>query len=322
MRALRFERTGSLDGLVIRDVPKPMVGPGEVLVQVKAAAINPSDIKNVLGAMHETTLPRTPGRDFSGVVMSGPSALVGKSVFGSGGNLGIGRDGSHAKFMVVPRDVVLPMPEGFTFDQSAAIGVAYITAWAALIKAAELQPGENVLILGTTGSVGSAAARIAHRHGARVLGTVRKATDILNARQLPVDVWINLETTELSNGTREATEGRGANVIFDLVGGPMFEKCLAALAWRGRQVAISSSPEPRVGFNLVDFYHNESRLLGVDSLKLSFQEATEILRELTSGFESGDFPPPDVRAFPLNQGPKVYRDMHKGRMKGKIVLNP
>jgi len=135
-----------------------MVGPGEVLVQVKAAAINPSDIKNVLGAMHETTLPRTPGRDFSGVVMSGPSALVGKSVFGSGGNLGIGRDGSHAEFMVVPRDVVLPMPEGFTFDQSAAIGVAYITAWAALIKAAELQPGENVLILGTTGSVGSSGA--------------------------------------------------------------------------------------------------------------------------------------------------------------------
>jgi NADPH:quinone reductase len=322
MRALRFEKTGSLDGLVIRDVPKPTIGPGAVLVQVKAAAINPSDIKNVLGAMHETTLPRTPGRDFSGVVMSGPGALVGKSVFGSGGNLGIGRDGSHAEFMAVPKTVVLAMPEGFTFDQSAAIGVAYMTAWAALIKAAQLQSGENVLILGITGSVGSAAARIAHKQRARVLGTVRKATDIVNTRRLPVDVWINLETTELSNGTREVTEGRGANVIFDLVGGPMFEKCLAALAWRGRQVAISSSPEPRVGFNLVDFYHNESRLLGVDSLKLSFQEAAEILRELTPGFESGDFPPPDVRAFPLNQGPKVYRDMHEGRIKGTIVLNP
>lgn len=322
MRALRIEKTGSLNGLVIRDVPKPNIGPGEVLVQVKAAAINPSDIKNVLGAMHETTLPRTPGRDFSGVVMSGPSALVGKSVFGSGGNLGIGRDGSHAEFMAVPKSAVLPMPGGFTFEQSAAIGVAYMTAWAALIKAAQLQAGENVLILGTTGAVGSAAARIAHKHGARVLGTVRRATDLVNTGQLPVDVWINLETTELSKGAREATEGRGANVIFDLVGGPMFEKCLAALAWRGRQVAISSSPEPRVGFNLVDFYHNESRLLGVDSLKLNFEEAAEILRELTPGFESGEFPPPDVRAFPLDQGPKIYQDMHEGRIKGKIVLNP
>ena len=322
MRALRFEKTGSLDELVMREVPKPTVGPGEVLVQVKAAAINPSDVKNVLGAMHQTTLPRTPGRDFSGIVVSGPNALLGKSVFGSGGNLGIGRDGSHAEFMAVPEGVVLPMPEGFTFEQSAAIGVAYMTAWTALVKVAQLQPGENVLIVGTTGAVGSAAARIAHKQGARVLGTIRKATGMANARQLPVDVWINLETTELSKGIREATDGRGANVIIDLVGGPMFEKCLAALAWRGRQVAISSSPEPRVGFNLVDFYHNESRLLGVDSLKLSFQEAADILRELTPGFESGEFPPPDVQAFPLIQGPKIYREMHEGRIKGKIVLNP
>ena len=322
MLALRFEKTGSLDELVVRDVPKPAVGSGEVLVQVKAAAINPSDIKNVLGAMHQTTLPRTPGRDFSGVVVSGPSALVGKSVFGSGGNLGIGRDGSHAEFMAVPESAALPMPKGFTFGQSAAIGVAYMTAWAALVKAAQLQPGENVLIVGTTGAVGSAAARIAHKQGARVLGTIRKATDIANTSRLPVDVWINLETTELSKGTREVTGGRGANVIFDLVGGSMFEKCLAALAWRGRQVAISSSPEPRVAFNLVDFYHNESRLLGVDSLKLSFQEAAEILRELTPGFESGEFPPPDVQAFPLTQGPKMYREIHQGSIKGKIVLNP
>jgi NADPH2:quinone reductase len=322
MRALRFDKTGSLDELVMRDIPQPTVGPGEVLIQVKAAAINPSDIKNVLGAMHETTLPRTPGRDFSGIVMSGPHALLGKSVFGSGGNLGFGRDGSHAEFMAVPEGVVLPKPEGFTFEQSAAIGVAYMTAWAALVKVAQLQPGENVLIVGTTGAVGSAAARIAHSRGARVLGTLRKGTDIVSTRGLPVDVWINLETTELSKGTREATEGRGANVIFDLVGGPMFEKCLAALARRGRQVAISSSPEPRVGFNLVDFYHNESRLLGVDSLKLSFQEAAEILRELTPGFESGEFPPPDVRAFPLSQGPDIYREMHEGRIEGKIVLNP
>ena len=78
--------------------------------------------------------------------------------------------------------------------------------------------------------------------------------------------------------------------MFDVVGGVMFEKCLGALAWRGRQVAVSSSPEPRVSFNLVDFYHNESRLLGVDSLKLSFEETAEILRQLSPGIESGTFP--------------------------------
>jgi NADPH:quinone reductase-like Zn-dependent oxidoreductase len=320
MRALRFEKTGSLDFLAVQDVPKPVPGPGEVLVQIKAATVNPSDIKNVLGKMRITTLPRTPGRDFAGIVVQGPDTLLGKSVFGSGGNLGFGRDGSHSEFMTVPENAVLPSPKGFSFDQSAAIGVAHLTAWSALIKAAKLQAGETVLILGADGAVGSAAARIAHQRKARVLGAVRNASKITNA--LPVDVWINLETTELSAGARAATNGKGADVVFDLVGGAMFEKCLAALAWRGRQVAISSSPDPRVSFSLVDFYHNESRLLGVDSLKLSFEDAANILREMTPGFESGEFPPPAVETFPLARAPEIYRDMNEGRLKGKIVLNP
>jgi NADPH:quinone reductase-like Zn-dependent oxidoreductase len=322
MKALRFENTGSLAGLAVQEVPIPIAKPSEVLIRVKAAAVNPSDIKNVLGRMHETTLPRTPGRDFAGIVEHGPTAMSGQSVFGSGGNLGFGRDGSHAEFVVVPENAVLPMPKGFTFEQSAAIGVAYLTAWSALVKAAQLQSGESVLILGTTGAVGSAAARIAHQRGARVLGTVRKSSEIPNAGKLPVDVWIDLETTGLAKGAREATGGKGADVVFDLVGGPMFEKCLAALAWRGRQVAISSSPDPNVSFNLVSFYHNESRLLGVDSLKISFEEAAEILRSLTPGFESGEFPPSAVQVYPLADGPKIYREMNESRIKGKVVLKP
>jgi len=108
MKALRFEKTGSLDGLTIETVPEPVSGTAEALVRVKAAAVNPSDIKNVLGRMHETSVPRTSGRDFSGTVVHGPDALVGKNVFGSGGNQGFGRDGSHAEFVVVPQAAVLP----------------------------------------------------------------------------------------------------------------------------------------------------------------------------------------------------------------------
>src|SRR5208282_6386762 len=102
MKALRFEKTGSLEDLFVQEIPKPNAKATEALVQVKAAAVNPSDIKNVLGAMHETTLPRTPGRDFAGIVVEGPDALTGRAVFGSGGNLGFGRDGSHAESVVVP----------------------------------------------------------------------------------------------------------------------------------------------------------------------------------------------------------------------------
>jgi NADPH:quinone reductase len=322
MRALRFEKTGSLDELSIREVPIPAPAAGEVLVQVKAAAINPSDVKNVLGKMHETTVPRVPGRDFAGVVVADSAELSGQAVFGSGGNLGFGRDGSHAEFVVVPASAVLPIPRNLSFEQAAGFGVAYVTAWAALVNAARIQPGETALILGTTGAVGSAAARIAHRLGARVIGTARKAADIPATGFLPVHEWIDLETTDLAIGVRAVTNGRGAEVVFDVVGGAMFEKCLAALGRRGRQVVISSSPDPRVSFNLVDFYQNESRLLGVDSLKLSFEETAEVLRQLIPGIESGTFPPPRVETFSLEEGPQLYREIAESKVKTKPVLLP
>jgi NADPH:quinone reductase-like Zn-dependent oxidoreductase len=298
----------------------PTPAAGEVLVQVKAGAINPSDVKNVQGKMHETTVPRVPGRDFAGTIVQGPDELLGQSVFGSGGNLGFGRDGSHAEYLALPVAAVIPLPKNLSFEQAAGIGVAYMTAWAALVNAAQIQKGETALILGTTGAVGSAAARIAHQLGARVIGTARKASEIPAAGVLPVDDWIDLQAADLATAVRTLTNGRGANVVFDVVGGAMFEQCLAALAWRGRQVAISSSPEPRVSFNLVDFYHNESRLLGVDSLKLSFEETAEILRRLTPGIESGIFPPPRVEAFPLEEGPRLYRDIAESKLKSKAVL--
>jgi NADPH2:quinone reductase len=322
MRALRFEKTGSLDELSIRDIPVPVPAADEVLVQVKAAAINPSDIRNVLGKMHGTTVPRSPGRDFAGVVVEGSKALLGKSVFGSGGNLGFGRDGSHAEFLAVPASAVLPLPAGIGFEQAAGIGVAYMTAWAALVNAARIQKGESVLITGTTGGVGSIAAWIAHHFGATVFGTVRSSTDLNKVGHLPVENWVDLQTMKLADGIRAATGGKGVDVVLDVIGGAMFEECLQALAWRGRQVAIASNPEPRVNFNLIDFYHNETRLLGVDSLKLSFEAAAEILRSLSPLLENGELPPPKVETYPLDQGAKLYREIAAGTVKGKPILVP
>lgn len=321
MRALRFEKTGSLDGLSVQDVPAPRPAAGEVLVRIKAAAVNQSDIKNVLGKMHHTTTPRTPGRDFAGIVVEGPGELVGKGVFGSGGDLGFKRDGSHAEFLAVPAVAALPLPRNASFEEAAGIGVAYMTAWTALAKVARVQKGETVLITGTGGGVGSIAARIARHLGAKVIGTVRSAAGLANVGGLPVETWIDLETTELAAGVRAATGGRGVEVAFDVIGGAMFEKCLASLAWRGRQVVIASNP-PGVSFNLVDFYHNESRLFGVDSLKLGFEEAAEILHSLSLGIESGEFPLPKVEAYPLDQGPGVYRKIEGSIIKGKAVLVP
>src|SRR6201988_770390 len=136
MRALRFHQTGSLDELRLEEVPTPVPRADEVLVQVKAAAVNPSDVKNVQGKMHITTVPRIPGRDFAGLIVKGSAGqVVGQPVFGSGGDLGFARDGSHAEYVAVPDTAVVPLPKNLSFAQAAGIGVAYLTAWAALVNA-------------------------------------------------------------------------------------------------------------------------------------------------------------------------------------------
>jgi NADPH:quinone reductase-like Zn-dependent oxidoreductase len=170
--------------------------------------------------------------------------------------------------------------------------------------------------------VGSAACRLAHHIGARVIGVVRTKQELTKTGSLPVSDWIDLESMELAAGCRALTGGKGADVVLDTVGAGMFERCLEAVARRGRQVAVASGGMPRVSFNLIDFYHNESQLIGVDSLKWGFAEAGQVLRELTPGFESGEFPPPEVVAAPLEHGPEFYRQVDAGKIRAKIVLLP
>src|SRR5271166_6133438 len=102
MRSLRFHRKGDLSALRVEDVPAPVPGPDEVLLRVRAAAVNPSDLKNVLGKFAQTSVPRTPGRDFAGIVEAGPPGWVGREVFGTGGGLGFTREGTHAELVSVP----------------------------------------------------------------------------------------------------------------------------------------------------------------------------------------------------------------------------
>ncbi len=150
-----------MDNLKVEDLPIPVPKVGEVLVKVLAAAINPSDAKNVLGKIEETRPPRIPGRDFSGRVVSGNSQWDGKLVFETGGDLGFGRDGTHAEFVVVPVEGLVEVPPELSYEKAAAIGLGYLTAFAAVVRTGALKKGETVLVTGTTGAVGSAAARIA-----------------------------------------------------------------------------------------------------------------------------------------------------------------
>jgi NADPH:quinone reductase-like Zn-dependent oxidoreductase len=324
MKALRFSRTGSLDYLAVADVERPVPAPGEVLIRVQAAAINPSDVKNVLGKMPMTTLPRTPGRDFAGLVEQGPPELVGRPVFGTGGDLGFGRDGSHAEYVAVPVDAVLLRPGDLQPDAAAAIPLGYLTAWEAIIETAGLRRGETVLITGVSGSVGSAAARIADWKGATVLGTVRRPDEADGLSGLPVDHYINLWDRPLPDEVLVVTAGRGVDVVLDAVGGPLFEPCLRCLTHGGRHVAIASTGDGRVSFDLVDFYHRAGRIFGVDTLAMDFAECANALRELLPGIESNQFPAPELETISLANAVEAYRrlDDRTTRRKQVIAFNP
>jgi NADPH:quinone reductase-like Zn-dependent oxidoreductase len=134
-----------------------------------AASVNPSDIKNVAGTMKQTTFPRIPVRDYAGVVEAGPVEWIGADVWGTGGDAGSTRDGTHAELIAVPTESLRRKPDILSFDQAASVGVNYLAAWLGL-EAASVRAGETVLLIGAGGGVGGSAMQIAHRLGARIIG--------------------------------------------------------------------------------------------------------------------------------------------------------
>jgi NADPH:quinone reductase len=320
MRALRFNAFGDPSVLEVSEVAAPVAAEGTALVRVMAASINPSDVKNVAGAAKQTTLPRIPGRDFAGVVEAGPAEWIGAQVWGTGGDTGFTRDGSHAELITVPVASLRRKPDTLSFDQAASVGVNYIAAWCG-IEAAGLRAGESVLLIGAGGGVGSAAAQIARRIGARVIGADMRAPRpdtpihtiaeklIIAAEDLPAEV-------------RAATGGKGANVVFDLVGGVMFRRAVACLALGGRLVEIAVTGQREVSFDLADFYHNESRLFGVDTLKRDLTASAEVLDALTPGFLDSSYrAAPIAKTHGLAEAQYAYREVAVGAS-GRIVLRP
>ena len=314
MKALRFAEFGPPSVLRIEKITIPEPGQGEALVRLKAAAINPSDVGNVAGHFKKTILPRTPGRDFAGVVAKGADH-EGEEVWGSSPTLGIVHDGSHAEYVIVPTETLSPKPKSLNMAQAAAIGVPYITAWASVVNAAQIQAGETILIIGARGAVGQAATQIANWKRARVIGA-----DITSDAIPGTKAVVNTKSEDLHQKVLELTAGKGVNVVFNTVGGSLFEPALQSLAFGGRQVVISSAGNPSVTFNLVDFYHNFSRLLGVDSYGLTPHQVAEIANELVAGFETGALKAPAIETVPFEITVEAYSGVADRKTHVKQVL--
>src|SRR3984885_9574723 len=175
MRALRFTEFGDPGVLHVTDLPDPTGTVREAVIRIEAASVNPSDVKNVAGGMEWTVLPRTPGRDFAGVVVSGPPEWQGVAVWGTGGDVGFTRDGSHAQLMTLPVDALARKPERLSFEEASTVGVNFVVGWLGAVEAAQLDEGETIAVFGVSGGVGGAVAQIARARGAKVIGVDRHA---------------------------------------------------------------------------------------------------------------------------------------------------
>ncbi len=329
-------KASGIDALLLDLVPQaqPTPGPDEVVVAVKAAAVNPSDVKATLGIMPKAVFPRTPGRDYAGVVVSAgkdvPTDLLGTEVWGSGGDVGITRDGSHGRFLVLPRAAVIAKPKALSMAEAGAVGVPFVTAYEGFRRAGFFdQPGraKTVAVFGANGKVGQAAVQLAAQQaqttGAQVIAVQRQ--DALEGFACgPVSV-INARTTpDVATRIMELTNGRGVDVVYNTVDSVYFEAAQKVMAKGATQIFIIATKGQTVPFDVFSFYRGMHSFVGIDTLAFTAAETNQRLDAMRVGFEDGSlkpFPVAAADALPLARALEGYQAVLAGAAR-RMVLVP
>lgn len=319
MKALQFSATGDLSALAYVDVATPVPAADEVLVHVKAAGLNPSDVKNVLGRFPYTTLPRIPGRDFAGVVVEGPQDLVGQEVWGTGRDLGFFADGSHAQYLTVSAKGVAHKPSHLSFAQAASLGVPYTTAWDALERSG-VGKGTRLLVIGANGAVGSAALALAKIRGAQVLGAVRRPEQVEALREQGFEGLL-LGQPDALGGQVNALFGTGADVIFDTTGF-WLPAAVAALAPFGRIAIIAAPVDGHVQLPALALYRKGGSVVGINSLLYNCEQCAVMLEQFGRFFDEDLLPlPSGLREVSLADGVQCFEEVNQGSA-DKIIFLP
>ena len=319
MKAIVLRQFGDPGQLHVENIAQPQPAEGEVLVKVLAAGINPSDVKNVQGAMAGTTLPRIPGRDFAGVVVSGPTDLMGREVWGTGGDIGFTRDGSHAQYLLLRAAALTEKPAALSMEAAGAAGLTFVTAWSALVTSAAIGQSDMVLVMGAAGGVGSAAVEIGRLHGATVIAAVRGQQQVGEAMASGASAAIDTATQNVVEEVRALTGQRGANVVFDTTG-HLFADSIEAAALGGRVCVISAPADGKAAFSLRSLYRKELQVLGTDTRRLDVTACAKLLAAMGPGFREGRLRPGGSTPFPLDQAPAAYAQVMQG--KGRACLLP
>jgi len=324
MRAVVCRDPCGVAGLeYVADWPEPQPGPGEVLVDVKAAALNFPDLLMIQGLYQERPpLPFVVGTEMSGVV-----AAVGDGVthLAAGARVVAACGRTLAERVAARAELVIPAPRGLDFPAAAGICITYFTTMHALRQRAQLQAGETLLVLGAAGGVGSSAVELGKHMGAVVIAAASSDAKLALAHRLGADHLINYSTQDLRERVREITGGRGVDVVYDPVGGPLAEPALRSVAWRGRYLVIgfAGGDIPRVPLNLPLL--KGCAIVGVYWGSFAQRERDEQrrnVRELWTLFESGALVPVVGETHPLGEFAAAFDALASRRAQGKVVLVP
>jgi NADPH:quinone reductase-like Zn-dependent oxidoreductase len=340
VKAIQFQQHGGPEVLKYTDVPDPVVRPNEVLVRVRACALNRLDLwvrQGIPGV--PIPLPHIPGSDVAGEIVKigaevttvrvgqrvvlAPGVTCGKCAACLAGldnrcrqftNLGYMIDGGCAELVRAPEVNCLPYPENLSFEQAAAVPLVFQTAWHMLLARAELQPGEDVLILGAGSGVGVAAIQIAKFFGARVIATAGTDEKLAKARDLGADHVINHKSQKIRNEVRRITGKRGVDVVFEHVGTATWDESLASLAPSGRLVTCGATTGYDAKVDLRFLFSRQLSLLG------SYMGTKSELRTVMKLVAEGRLKPIVDRVFPLAEAAAAHAYLESGAQFGKVVL--
>jgi putative PIG3 family NAD(P)H quinone oxidoreductase len=324
MRAVVVTRPGGPEVLQLAERPLPEPGPGEIRVRVHASALNRADLLQRRGLY-----PAPPGapQDVPGLEYAGEVDAVGE---GAGlwavGNrvMGIVGGGGYAEYVVVHEREAMRIPQGFSYEEGAAIPEAFLTAYDALFTRLELLMGERVLIHAVGSGVGTAALQLARAAGAVTIGTSRSPEKLRRAAELGLDVGIDTGREELAAALESATSGGGVHAVVDLVGGKLLEQSLRGLAQGGRVVVVGTVAGSRVELDLGLLLQRRIRIVGTVLRTRPLEEKIALAREFSSTvlplLSSGKIRPVVDRVIPFADVADGHRQMEENDTFGKIVL--
>ena len=324
MKAVRIHEAGGPEVLVYEDVPTPSPGPGQALVRIAAVSVNPIDAAVRGGAFLALRKPpKTIGSDGAGVVAAvGPEVTdvqAGDEVFFQG--LGIGSEGSYAEYALVAAEQCVPKPANLSFAEAAAMGLVFPTAYYALVRKGELQAGETVLVQGASGGVGTASVQLAKALGARVLATVGSEEAARQVRDLGADEAIVYKTSDVGAEVARLTDGRGVDLIHELVVSENLPVDVGMIAKRGRIVCTGQGPRPGVAVPIGAALGKDASLLFMSTANAGRAGVADIMREIARLAEEGRIRPVIWKTLGLSEARTAHELLAEHHV-GKIVLVP